>query len=621
MRILVVDDSEAQFILIQDLLSALRQDAKFWYAPTVDEALRKIEQQPFDVMLIDYDLGGETGIELIKLLHQSGINTPMILLTGHGNREVDIEAMESGAIDYLDKKDLRATTLERTIRYAMRYSESLRQIRESENRLRHVLSTIPAGIFIIQDNRFVFSNDIIHELTGYEINDFMQLSVENLIHIPVKSVTDDLKQSSEPVMLEVRFHRPDGTTRWFQIITSQMAYEGELAILGAITDITQRKYAEQIEHEQRTLAEVLLETFIAINSTLELDEVLDKILKNLRYVIPHDIATITLVEDNYNRVVGYIGTMYEREIRKMRTTIDETTELKWMVENQTPLLIADIAQEPAATMFDKMPLLHSYLGSPLITADEVIGFIHLFSFTPDFFTSAYSDRLQIFANQVVSAVRNAKAYEQAQIVAALEERQRLASDLHDAVSQTLFSASVIAESLPRIRQDEDALEQGLDRLARMSRGALAEMRTLLLELRPSALIETDFRTLVKHLINAARSRMDTQVELVVDAERIILPADVQVGLYRIVQEALNNIIKHARAQNAVIKIVDHPEHIEITVQDDGRGFNISTVPSDHMGLRIMQERAAKIDVQVKIISDASSGTIVTALYPKGLYNE
>jgi PAS domain S-box-containing protein len=621
MRILVVDDSEPQFILIQDLLSALQPDAQFWHASTFDEALHKIEQQHFDVMLVDYNLGNDSGIELIRLLQDTGIDIPMILLTGHGNRSVDIEAMESGAVDYLDKKDLRATVLERTIRYAIRYSESLRRIRDSENRLRNVLSTIPAGIFIIQHDRFVFSNDIIQELTGYDLDEFMRLPVEQLIHSGIPDLVGRLKQGSEPVMLEVRFHRADGTTRWFQIIVSLMVYEGELAILGAVTDITQRKYAEQLEHEQLTLAEVLLDTFIAINSTLELDEVLNKILENLRYVIPHDIATITLIEDGHSRVAGYIGTMYEREIRKMRSKIDETAELLWMVKNLTPLLIADISEEPNATMFDKMPLLHSYLGSPLVTADEVIGFIHLFSYTPGFFTSAYSDRLQIFANQAVSAVRNARAYEQAQQVAALEERQRLARDLHDAVSQTLFSASVIAESLPRIKHDEGELEQGLDRLARMSKGALAEMRTLLLELRPTALIETDFRTLIQHLVNAARSRMDTQIELLMDMERLILPPDVQLGLYRIVQEALNNVIKHARAKNATIEIIDTPQSFTITVKDDGRGFEPHAVSSDHMGLRIIQERAAKIDVQINIVSDAQQGTSITAVYSKGLYNE
>lgn len=495
MHILVIDDSEAQFTLIQHLLSVLRQDVQFTFAPTYEQGLHIASTQHFDVMLIDYDLGGGNGLELIQTLQKLDINTPMILMTGHGNRAIDIQAMESGAVDYLDKQDIRATSLERSIRYAIRYGESLR------------------------------------------------------------------------------------------------------------------------------FAEAMLDTSIAINSTLDLDQVLERILDNLRYVIPHDIAAITLIEEGFNRVVGYAGEQYEHEIRKMRLEVNTSPEMQWMIQHHSPLLISDVCEEQRPTMFEKIPNIKSYLASPLIIGNQVIGFIHLFSRTKHFFTDDYSSRLQIFANQAASAVRNAQAYEQAQEVAALEERQRLAQDLHDAVSQTLFSASVIAESLPRIMTDEEALLQGLHRLARMNKGALAEMRTLLLELRPSAIVDSELHILLQHLTNAARSHTDAKIELSIQSERVLLPNDVKIGFYRITQEALNNIIKHARAQTVQIRTQDNESYFTLTIEDDGIGFDVDHVPSDHMGLRIIRERALNLDLQIEITSVPNSGTRIHVFYPKGVHDE
>lgn len=495
MHILVIDDSEAQFTLIQHLLSVLRQDVQFTFAPTYQQGLQIATSHHFDVMLIDYDLGGGNGLELIQTLQKLDINTPMILMTGHGNRAIDLQAMESGAVDYLDKQDIRATSLERSIRYAIRYGESLR------------------------------------------------------------------------------------------------------------------------------FAEAMLDTSIAINSTLDLDQVLERILDNLRHVIPHDIASITLIEEGFNRVVGYVGTQYEHEIRKMRLEVNNNPEMQWMIHHQSPLLLSVIDDDHHPAMFDRIPNIKSYLASPLIIGDQVAGFIHLFSRTAGFFTDDYSSRLQIFANQAASAVRNAQAYEQAQEVAALEERQRLAQDLHDAVSQTLFSASVIAESLSRMMHDEAELQQGLHRLARMNKGALAEMRTLLLELRPSAILDTEISILLQHLANAARSHTDAQIELSIHAERVLLPNDVKIGFYRITQEALNNIIKHARAQTVQIMTEDHEHYFSLTIQDDGIGFDVDNVPSDHMGLRIIRERALNLDLQIEITSVPNTGTRIYVFYPKGVHDD
>lgn len=201
-------------------------------------------------------------------------------------------------------------------------------------------------------------------------------------------------------------------------------------------------------------------------------------------------------------------------------------------------------------------------------------------------------------------------------LSALEERQRLARDLHDAVSQTLWTATLIADVLPALWAQEQAEgERSLAQLRRLVHGASAEMRTLLLELRPASLVETSLVELLKQLARATMSHK--KLEIVVSSDKICpLPPDVKVGIYRIAQEALNNVVRHARAKNVSIHLSCQGEQTQLTIHDNGRGFDTFNGTSERMGLSIMQERAAKIDAVYSIESTIGSGTTITVVWPE-----
>jgi PAS domain S-box-containing protein len=194
------------------------------------------------------------------------------------------------------------------------------------------------------------------------------------------------------------------------------------------------------------------------------------------------------------------------------------------------------------------------------------------------------------------------------------ERNRLARDLHDAVSQTLFSTSLIAEVLPRLW--ERNLEEGrrrLEEVRQLTRGALAEMRTLLLELRPAALVEADLVDLLRQLGEATAGRAQVRVEIEVEGP-CPLCADVKVALYRIAQEALNNIAKHASANHALVSLRCEKNKVTLRVCDDGRGFDVCSVPSDRFGLSNMRERAEAIGAVLAVQSEIGKGTQVKAIW-------
>jgi signal transduction histidine kinase len=197
--------------------------------------------------------------------------------------------------------------------------------------------------------------------------------------------------------------------------------------------------------------------------------------------------------------------------------------------------------------------------------------------------------------------------------AVTSERTRLARDLHDAVTQTLFSASLIAEVLPDLWDMNQAEgRKRLEELRQLTRGALAEMRTLLVELRPNALVDVPLPVLLKQLCESFIGRARLPVQLNVDGKRT-LPPDVQMAFYRITQESLNNIVKHAKATQVIVTLrMDGV--VRLSIADNGVGFDPANVPPDHLGTKIMHERASTIGAVYSLYSEPGEGTQISVTW-------
>ncbi len=248
---------------------------------------------------------------------------------------------------------------------------------------------------------------------------------------------------------------------------------------------------------------------------------------------------------------------------------------------------------------------------PLMSKGKMLGYLGLSRHNEEFVSQ---DEMKIFTaigQQISIAMENASLYESAEESAATAERNRLARDLHDAVTQTLFSVSLIADVLPDLyRINLNEAQKRTRELRDLSRGALAEMRTLLLELRPSALASVSLPDLLKQLCDAANGRALVPIKFHCEGERDI-PEPQKIALYRITQEAINNIIKYAQANQVRVELIQTQNFVEIAIRDDGVGFNQNEVQPFRMGLRIMQERAAAIDATLRVVSKPGEGTNVT----------
>jgi PAS domain S-box-containing protein len=418
-----------------------------------------------------------------------------------------------------------------------------------------------------------------------------------------------------------RWHVRKDQSRFFAsgIMRPLVNDDGQIqGFLKVAQDITMRKQTEAYEHEQRMFAEALHECALVLTRTQKLEEGLDSILGIVGRVMQHDAAYILVIDGssiNAIRTSGFSANdtaALSAQLQQGNLALEAFRPLYEVTTTRRPL-VTNVEMTPA----DHLSLpgsMDALLAVPLIVEDEVIGLLIVMRHTLEFYNERDSQHLQAFAYHAASTIRNAQLYQQAQELAALQERQQLARDLHDAVAQTLFTASVLVEVLPLKWENEpEQVPEGMEQLNQLIKGALSEMRTLILELRPNNVETTPLTQLLAHLVNAVQGRKQMTITMNLDGEPV-LPAEVHMGVYRLAQEALNNMTKHSRATRTSVEMHGSEGQVELRIRDDGIGFSPEH-RSSGLGLQMMRERAEALEAVLKITSSEGAGTEVYVRWP------
>jgi GAF domain-containing protein len=388
-----------------------------------------------------------------------------------------------------------------------------------------------------------------------------------------------------------------------------------LAHRAAVAIENARLYAES-ESRLHQL-ETLYRADETLHRSLRLDDVLQALTDVAKDVLGADKTAVHIWDPEHQQLVVAACVGFGHESGALALSPSEDPFVNEIL-HASVLAVSDATNDPRVSSGDLHEIIdregvRAAIAAPISVSGEVFG-LFVIAFCEPHTPSEDEQRVvQALAQRAGLAIQNARLYEQAQQVATAEERQRLARELHDAVTQTLFSASLIAEVVPRLwDRDPAQARQRLEELRWLTRGALAEMRTLLLELRPAALVETPFTQLLRQLAEATASRTNVRIEVLSGSpdEECPLPPEVQIALYRIAQEALNNTGKHAGASQAKVQVRRRTDGVDLQLTDDGRGFDPSTTPPGHLGLGIMHERARSIGARLQIKSRAGAGTRV-----------
>jgi signal transduction histidine kinase len=368
--------------------------------------------------------------------------------------------------------------------------------------------------------------------------------------------------------------------------------------------------AEKAEREHRLMLNAMLDTATAMNSTLNLQEVLEIMLENVRHVVAHDTAMVITFEADWARIMGW-KTYRENQIpfsTETRFRISDVPTLQLIFQTRHPQIIPDTVEDPTWLNLPETEGIRSTLAVPILSDDEIYGLLVLLKTDPHYYTDLIAQRLEAFTVYASIAIKNAYLYEQSQTLAVLEERQRLARELHDSVSQTLYSANNIAQSVLRFMDKKpEKVPEYLTALAELTSGAMTEMRSLLFELRSEAIAETEIAVLLHMLCDNFTSKTALPVERDLPPG-LTLPPTVQHVFYRTAQEALNNVTKHSRASHVAVAVTQHNHTVELRVRDNGAGFDPAAIPAQNFGVKIMRERAASIQADFLIWSAPQQGT-------------
>ncbi|MDR3576037.1 MAG: PAS domain S-box protein [Anaerolineaceae bacterium] len=454
------------------------------------------------------------------------------------------------------------------------------------------------------------------EIIGQQLTAFVHPDSQNVFSEYIRAFQSDDKLNRRTLEM----HR-DGSTFYAEWRGSAFNYQGRHCLLGIVRDISKRIKAEQ---QLRRRVEIrsqeqdrLLEISHTLASTLEFQPGL--ILDQLREIIEYTHGGLFALEDSALVTLAMRGTPKLEQSTPIRIHLDGPETLAALFNGHRPICIADVWSDTPQAQFLRSLLddgaavllegMQSWMWVPLALRGRIIGGMGVAETRKNYFTVHHADLALSVANQAAIAMVNAELYGRAQALATLQERQRLAQDLHDAVSQSLFSAGLIAEVLPRLwERDPQEARRSLEDLRRLTRGALAEMRALLAELRPTTLTDTELGDLLMLLGNAFTGRTNIPVIVKVTGQGS-LPAETQVAFYRICQETLNNITKHAKASQVEIELSHAPAGLKLNIRDNGCGFVTSElVPSGHYGLGMMRERAEAIGAVLTVTSQPGQGT-------------
>ncbi|GGR48225.1 GAF domain-containing sensor histidine kinase [Streptomyces roseolus] len=366
---------------------------------------------------------------------------------------------------------------------------------------------------------------------------------------------------------------------------------------------------------------------LAMSRQMEVRDVLKTIVASARELLDAEYAALGVPDDHGGFAQFVVDGVSDAQWKAIGPLPRQHGVLAAMLHKAEPERLADVREDPRFGGWpDAHPELSDFLGLPVRDGDETLGALFLANkrcARPEGggcgFTAEDEELLGILAQHAAIALTNARLYERSRELTIAEERSRLAHELHDAVSQKLFSLRLTAQAAAALVDRDPARAKGeLQQVAALAAEAADELRAAVVELRPAALDEDG-------LVHTLRTQIQVldrahSAAVVFDSPGIrALPAAQEEAVLRVAQEALHNALRHAEAARVAVTLARHGQGARLTVADDGRGFDPATVRSAgrHLGLVSMRDRAAGVGGALTVTSAPGEGTTIEMEVPGG----
>jgi signal transduction histidine kinase len=619
-NILVVDDTPANLQLLVSIL--VENGYTVQLASDGRTALSLAQTEPPDLILLDIMMPGMDGYQVCEQLKadERTRDVPVIFLSALNEVFDKVKAFSLGGIDYIIKPF------------------------HIEEVLAHVKTHLALRTTQKQLER---KNTQLEQ----QITERMQLEEalrqhRNHLEIQVAERTAELRAANEQLQKEISERKQAEEERQDSLEKLKIAYDQATLYAQELTEeIAKRKQAQarqqqllEMEHEQWLLAETLRQASAVMSQTLNYEEVLDLIIEQMDLVVPHDWANIMNIQENTARALrwrGYQDAELETHIATHTFNIAEFPGLQKMQETCQPLVISVIEADQEAAYTPEAKWIKSYVGAPICLKNQVIGFLNVNSVTPSFFKESDADRLQALADLAAVALQNARLFEsvsqQSEQLRALTtrlaeaeeiERRQLARELHDQAGQNLTALSLnlrmvhnqIAEAGELTRERIEKLCARLEDSLTLVKETTKRIRNVMDYLRPPTLEEYGLVAALRWYGQEFNSRTNIAVTVQGEEPDPRLSASTETALFRIAQEALTNVSRHAQATRVEVKLTVSEAIVRVVIADNGIGFE-ATGPTkrnehQHWGLLNMTERAQAVGGQCRVESDPGEGTRV-----------
>jgi signal transduction histidine kinase len=408
-------------------------------------------------------------------------------------------------------------------------------------------------------------------------------------------------------------------------LAATWAATGEFRRLNHVLDTLEDTVADRTVRLGETVLalERRLSEFEALNTigqamvqVLQPEAVLEVIARESARISGGTSALVTLLSEDGRQFIraahgdgmeDYIGTELPIET-SLAGLVVRTGEVQISLQPHTDLLLNQNLVRSGKWQ--------SVLEAPLRSKERVLGVLVVATTNAAGFDEQHIRLIALLGNQVGLFLESARLHAKEREVAVLEERNRLARELHDSVTQVLFGLVLNLETVSGLQEKKpERAAELVTRSQEMAAEALAEMRSLIFELRPSALEEKGLATALANHLNLFRRRNGIETDLVLEGEERLSP-DLEFCLYRVAQESLHNVVKHARAKHVSISYHVEPGYALLRITDDGVGFDPEAASSGQsFGMLGMHERLAAFGGVVSVVSAPGQGTTITAKVP------
>jgi PAS domain S-box-containing protein len=501
------------------------------------------------------------------------------------------------------------------------------ELRESERLYRTVMEQAAENICLVdtETRRIVESNPAFRATLGYGEEELRNLTLYDIVAHDKESIDRNVRRVLEQGRRLVgsrKYRRKDGSLFDVEVSASTILRDGRETFCVVAHDVTERaRIQEQLEERVDTLSRIAS----SIGLELSMEEMLYALAKSVVNASTA-VACIVALSDERSGVLRPVGSYGLPEGFKagldafwqagaQSPTIEACRGRQPMlVHNIRRFLFSDALDSPRHHIVREAPWETTYIV-PLLSRGSVLGainFLYLPKQEPGEDEKVF---LKAVTDQAAVALENARLFAEVRDKVALEERQRLARELHDSVSQALYSITLHAKTarmlLERdLKQAADSLEYVLS----LAKAGQSEMRALIFELRPESLEEEGLVAALQKQADALEARYEIKVVATLCSEPEA-SLEVKEAVYRITQEALHNTVKHARASNVEIRMECTPDQLTLGITDDGVGFETRGDFPGHLGLRSMRERASRLGGTLEMDSGLGKGTRIRARVP------